>query len=94
MDSEKKQVGRPKKYFSEDELKEAKKQSNNRPEEIERRKEYNKKHNKYIPKNPNCHENSVKCECGGQFKVLKQHLQTKKHINYFENIVNNIEIYE
>jgi len=43
----KKTRGRPKKYFTPEELKEAKKRSNMREEEKQRRREWNKTH--YIP---------------------------------------------
>ena len=87
MENQVNKVGRPKKYETEEERKEAKKYSNLRPEEILRRKEYYKKN--YVPKNPDCHNGSIDCICGGHYKILSQHLKTKKHINYFENLVNN-----
>lgn len=84
---EKRKVGRPRKYNTPEEYKEAKKKSNISPEEIQRRNNYNKEyyHNTKIL-NEKCHNKSIHCDCGGLYQMynLKHHLSTQKHQKYIK----------
>jgi hypothetical protein len=83
-----KKVGRPKKYETEDEYKDARRQYN--------LKYYNNPNNKPIFKykskiNEEKHKNSFKCElCGGFYKLTPYyHNKTLKHITIINGMTNN-----
>lgn len=87
QEANKKTRGRPQ-HLTKEQKKENKKISNQRKEEIERRKEYSKKYYKlhHIPKLK--HQDSIACACGGYYLPHNKihHFKTIKHSEHVKNL--------